>query len=227
MRRSTDVAQGRIVRGGGVVVALRGWLRFACVAVSLGACAAPAEDDVAPAAWRPISGPGQLLGLPGISLLSPLGERWYLQNGTSDRLILKKDVAGRAAHTVIALAMIETVELEGTSARDLLRLVERHQAEDAGSPRIVVRRVENIVDRGFPATCVRSSFEVLDRGAPATHGRSLVLAGGDLYCLHPSSRRTRLVHLGYSQRYPEGGTPLDLDQEFLSFTQSLVFLPVD
>lgn len=167
--------------------------------------------------------PEQELQARGFTVRAPRGEGWYLVQHDPAIVHFSKDTGEGSAHTVIAFvaAADSPTPVDGRDA--LRRVCEDGLRRDLENPRFALTDI-HVTDADLGTVpCERVEFVAEDRGVPWAPGQVYVLRGYDLVCAHPSAPRSVLVRIGTSQRYEQGRTPLDIDDELTPFVQSLRF----
>ena len=213
----------------------------------ISACAISLGWTASAPVLTPISDPTQRFELPGLSVLPPRGDNWFLASlpppeaVSAVRLVsfakkLREEPATRPADARLIYAEVLVWDLRDPvfqapaafqSSADFVQWAK----EQFGNPRrqgeMVTRRsrvlgVETAPDDSLGAMCVRYRRSTeRSEWAPFPDSIFIVVARG-LYCLHPHWPRY-MIDVSYTQLYLQGEEPLSPEAEVEPFLESPMF----
>lgn len=203
------------------VVASTVWVDFTrtllAVAALLGAASGSAQE------FQPLPFPAPRFELQGFSVLPPAGERWLMRSGATRNYVeFHRSTDLRGAHTVLAWVRTFDWPDPKAGADDVQRQIAALIAGDFGDPsRFAKLRTAVTRTRVAGLDCTEFSFSVQDRGVPYAPGAVFNMQGWEVYCVHPSAATPVVLNLAHSQRFQQGGRPLDLEPELKPFREQV------
>lgn len=211
----------------------------------ISACAIAAACAAAGPALTPISHPLRRIEVPGLSVLPPQGDHWFLTSVPA-----KKDVPATPLVTFVKKLLAEPP----TRPADVHLVYTRVTAYDLGDPRFQAPATfespsafvhwlrehfekhaghqvtgrqrligsDTTPDDSLGTACGRYRRLTELSGWARFPAAVFMLATRGLYCLHPEWPRY-MIDVGYTQLYLKGHPPLPLDAEVEPFLRSPVF----
>ncbi len=210
-------------------------------ATVVGAGYAASELDL-----TPISDPTRRLELPGLSVLPPKGDDWFLasvpqyKDSSAVQLVVfvkkvRDEPVTRPADARLMYARVNVWDLQHPgyeaptafqSSAHFVKWVKEgfatRQKGDMVSRRQRLLGAEATADDSFGATCVRYSRSTELIGWAHFTESTFILITRGLYCLHPHWPGY-IIDVGYTQQHLEGEEPLPLEAEVEPFLTSPVF----
>lgn len=169
-----------------------------------------------------MSRPDQLLVLDGFLVHPPQGESWRTsRNSTQTRALFLRGTGTCGLHTVFASAEVFPRPGAANSLDDIVNSELERGRRAYTSERYSNLRMNISPENLSGMQCRRISLSVNDNRVPTAPGKSFVMVGWQLYCLHPSTSKSLLLKLDFSQRHPSGAQALPtLDKELEKFQTS-------
>lgn len=185
----------------------------------------------------PITNPDQRLEFPGMSLLPPRGENWFVatvpaefRSATATNLIWfakklgTRDGQPTPQQTILASALIYDLHdkrFETSEAFvEFMRQSMVGEAQEGARFRILKSDIS--LDRTLGTKCVKYNISCEETRNPRYPGSVLILSLQGFRCLDPHWPRFA-IDVGYSQRAPQGEQYVSVEAEVRPFLNSLVF----
>jgi hypothetical protein len=193
---------------------------------------------------EPIPDRNKRIEIPGVSILPPQGERWFLfpvskqERVSVDGLIrfvqrLRDAPPAKpddARSVVASVVVTDSGEARPQTAAEFL------QAFTGGDPRSLIGQMmtarqrlvgfEAALDKSFSATCVKySRLTEITGQFPAFPNLVAILSTHGLYCSHPHWPQYH-IDVTYQQIYPKDQSPLARDTDSDAFLKGVVFTSV-
>jgi hypothetical protein len=186
-----------------------------------------AEESPYSAAAGKAKAPKHRYDLLGFSVASPAGKVWRVMRATQKVVVFHRPSGRGNKHTIVAwVQVVKGTHAAGDPKEFLRQTIARQVKELKESPRYSNPHVDVTDMRKYGLSCRRSSFTVEDRGVPYAPGKTFILKGWALGCLHPKSPVPLVLVLTASQRYLQGLHPLPLDTELETFLEGVQVTPV-
>ena len=188
---------------------------------------------------RPIADPTPRIDVPGVAILPPQGEEWFLASLPVEQEVpgisliafakrLRDAPAERPEDMRLVYAFVMALDLGERKFDTPAEFLENFKGDLEKSAGEMITRHQRLL--GFEATLDESLGAICARYRRSTEysgGRRFPdsvfsVATRGLYCLHPHWPRYA-INVAYTQFYPKGQEPLSLDAEVEAFLKSPVF----
>lgn len=203
------------------------------------ACIIAAGCEAAGPGLQPISDPTRRVEVPGLSVLPPPGDNWFLfpvsphERIPGSALImfakkLRDAPAARPEDERLVYAGVFGLDLGERRFDTPPEFLEHFKGEFEGRTGEMITGRQRLIgfeatlDDSLGATCVRYSRLTEVTGLARFPDALFILATRGFTCLHPHWPRYA-VNVVYSQLYPKGQEPLALDAEAETFLKTPVF----
>lgn len=158
---------------------------------------------------------------PGLSILPPRGEHWYLVEAGSSAVVLTKVVPGRKPNTIVALAFVRDLgEPRFTTPKVFRDWI--HELEQKVEPGMRLLSARHDLDPSGGPWRVRFSLRLEDRRVPGHGSQPFICEAHGYHDIHPRWPRY-FVSVGVTQRTADGTQPLPIDSEVQPFLDSFRF----